>query len=246
VDIVNVPSGGIAATNVQLAIIELDTEKQPKDATLTALAALVTVANRLVYSTGVDAFALTAFTAFARTLLDDSDATTMRGTLGLGNVDNTSDANKPVSTDQATADSAVQAFAIQRDNHTGTQLASTISDFATASDLRVKYFAQGAPTSKAAAATLTGAEVLAGIIEYNGAVANLTMPDGSDIESAVGALAVDRAFEFNVINTGAATVTIATASGLSLVGTMTVTAGVSGMFRVRKTAINTYIVYRVA
>jgi len=51
--------------------------------------------------------------------------------IGLGNADNTSDVNKPVSTAQAAADSAVQAFSIQRANHTGTQLASTISDFNT-------------------------------------------------------------------------------------------------------------------
>lgn len=69
--------------------------------------------------------------------------------VGLANVDNTSDANKPVSTAQAAADTAVQnaastdattkannaqAFAIQRSNHTGTQLANTISDFNTAVD----------------------------------------------------------------------------------------------------------------
>jgi len=67
--------------------------------------------------------------------------------VGLGNVDNTSDANKPVSTAQAAADAAVasaaaadattkanaaQAAAVQRANHTGTQTASTISDFTTA------------------------------------------------------------------------------------------------------------------
>ena len=56
--------------------------------------------------------------------------------VGLGNVDNTSDANKPVSTAQAAADAAVQAFAIQRANHTGTQTASTISDFDSAADAR--------------------------------------------------------------------------------------------------------------
>jgi hypothetical protein len=49
--------------------------------------------------------------------------------VGLSNVDNTSDVNKPVSTAQAAADTAVQNYAIQRSNHTGTQLASTISDF---------------------------------------------------------------------------------------------------------------------
>lgn len=82
--IANVPAGGIAATDVQTALNELDTEKQPLDATLTALAALVTVADRLIYATGADAFALTTFTAFARTLLDDVDAAASRTTLGLG------------------------------------------------------------------------------------------------------------------------------------------------------------------
>lgn len=49
--------------------------------------------------------------------------------VGLGNVDNTSDADKPVSTAQDAADTAVQNFSIQRSNHIGTQTASTISDF---------------------------------------------------------------------------------------------------------------------
>lgn len=49
----------------------------------------------------------------------------------LGNVDNTADVNKPVSAAQSASDIAVQLYATQRANHTGTQLASTISDFAT-------------------------------------------------------------------------------------------------------------------
>lgn len=49
-----------------------------------------------------------------------------KSNIGLGNVNNTSDANKPVSTAQAAADAAVQAFAIQRANHTGTQDPNTI------------------------------------------------------------------------------------------------------------------------
>jgi hypothetical protein len=58
------------------------TDAQPLDATLTALAAQVTAANQLIYSSGVDAFAMTALTAFARTLLDDADAATALATLG--------------------------------------------------------------------------------------------------------------------------------------------------------------------
>lgn len=55
---------------------------QPLDATLTELAKLATAANQIIYSTGEDKFAMTALTAFARTLLDDADAATARETLG--------------------------------------------------------------------------------------------------------------------------------------------------------------------
>lgn len=53
----------------------------------------------------------------------------VKGDVGLSNVDNTSDSNKPVSTAQAAADTVIQNYSIQRSNHTGSQLASTISDF---------------------------------------------------------------------------------------------------------------------
>lgn len=51
--------------------------------------------------------------------------------VGLGSADNTSDSGKPVSTDQAAADAAVQAAAVQRANHTGTQSADSITDGST-------------------------------------------------------------------------------------------------------------------
>lgn len=50
--------------------------------------------------------------------------------IGLGNVDNTSDATKPVSTAQAVADAAVLASAVQRANHTGNQSVATITGLA--------------------------------------------------------------------------------------------------------------------
>jgi hypothetical protein len=95
VDVSFNPVPGLTSTNLQDVAAELELEKadattttaalagkQPLDATLTALAGVATVADRLVYATGVDAFAVTPFTAFARTLVDDVDAATMRGTLG--------------------------------------------------------------------------------------------------------------------------------------------------------------------
>lgn len=57
--------------------------KQASDTTLTAIAALTTAADKLIYATGVDTFNTTTLTAFARTLLDDADAATMRSTLGI-------------------------------------------------------------------------------------------------------------------------------------------------------------------
>jgi hypothetical protein len=111
----------------------------------------------------------------------------------------------------------------------------------------VVYKNQPAQTVESAAATLTIAELLTGIIQYTGALATLTMPTGTAIEGGVPAtFPTDMSFDFSVINTGAGVVTLGTAAGLTLTGGMTVAAAASGMFRVRKTALNTYTIYRIS
>lgn len=71
---------------IESDIAALDSDKQPLDATLTAIAGVTTEADTLIYADGGDSFATTAFTSAARDLLDDVDAAAMRVTLGA-NVD---------------------------------------------------------------------------------------------------------------------------------------------------------------
>lgn len=69
------------------------TDYQPKDATLTALAALTTAANKLVYATGSDTFATTDLTSYARTLLALSSKSAVQTELGAVTVTASSLAN---------------------------------------------------------------------------------------------------------------------------------------------------------
>ncbi|MEL6758504.1 MAG: tail fiber domain-containing protein [Pseudomonadota bacterium] len=76
-----VAAGGTGASTPAGARQNLDAQQQSD--LLDAIAALSTVADRLIYATGNDTVALTTLTSFARTLLDDANAAAMRSTLGV-------------------------------------------------------------------------------------------------------------------------------------------------------------------
>jgi hypothetical protein len=125
------------------------------------------------------------------------------------------------------------------------------------------FFKQAAPAAKTTATTLTAAEILGGLITANqggAAAANYQMPAASAIETAHaalvpgGVLANDDAFDFTLVNistVAAEDITLTTNTNITLVGGMVVNsndAGTSisfGTFRCRRTAANTYSVYRV-
>lgn len=82
-------TGATSASGARTALgVEIGTNVQAYDAGLQSIAGLVTVADQMIYTTALDAYATTALTPFARTLLDDADAATARATLGANNASN--------------------------------------------------------------------------------------------------------------------------------------------------------------
>ena len=75
-------AGGTGATTAVDALAALG--GQPLDAGLTSIAGLTTAADRMIYTTAADTYAVATLTAAGRALLDDADAAAQRATLGLG------------------------------------------------------------------------------------------------------------------------------------------------------------------
>ena len=107
---------------------------------------------------------------------------------------------------------------------------------------------QGDPAALNATGTLTAAMIASGIVTSTTAAAvTATLNTGTIMDAALQ-MEVGESFDWSVINTGAAnafTVTAA-ATGHTVVGAGAVAASSSATFRTRKTAVATFVTYRLA
>ncbi len=122
----------------------------------------------------------------------------------------------------------------------------------------MQYQYQAAPAAKTTSTTLTAAELLGGLITGNqgaAGAATYTLPTAANLAAALPAdFPINGAFDFTVINistVAAETITIATNTGLTLVGDLTIACNAvgdasQGTFRVRRTGASAFSVYRVA
>jgi hypothetical protein len=159
------PSGGDNSTKAATTAF-VAAGFQPLDDDLTAIAGLVSAADRLPYFTGASAAALATFTAFARTLLDDADATTARGTLGLGTM-----------ATEVAANYALLSGATFTGSITSTAVTSVVADRAAGLNRDIKFRTAGVDrwalrtTSTAEGGTNTGSNFQ--LVAFDDAGANL-------------------------------------------------------------------------
>jgi len=66
------------------------------------------------------------------------------------------------------------------------------------------------------------------------------------LETLIGWSKVDIGFDFSVINTASGTITMAVNTGVTSLGSLTIATGSSARFRIRRTAANTFIMYRIS
>lgn len=104
---------------------------------------------------------------------------------------------------------------------------------------------QGAQAAFTGTATLAAADITGGIVTYSGAGHTLTLPLATDLDAAVPNARVNSSFDFSVAAIGAGTATVATNTGWTIVGTLTVATTTVTRFRARKTAPGAWTLYQI-
>jgi hypothetical protein len=117
---------------------------------------------------------------------------------------------------------------------------------------------QAVPAAKTTTAAITAGELAAGLITTTGATGPSVhqLPTGTLIDAEFPGIAIGDSFDFHIINTGTGAATDATITvntDVTIVGNPTVGSLVdatvdtgSATFRARRSAANTYVVYRIA
>jgi hypothetical protein len=105
---------------------------------------------------------------------------------------------------------------------------------------------QGTPATATAAATLTVAQLLSGIVVCSSTPGTQTLPTVALLEATLTNGKVDSGFEVSFVNTAASTLTLAVGTGWTLVGTVTAATVTSALFRARKTGDGAWTLYRIA
>lgn len=117
---------------------------------------------------------------------------------------------------------------------------------------------QASPIALTAAATLTAAQILIGLLTSNpagGVAVNYQLPDAADLDTALPTAGVNSCFDFTLVSistVAAEDATITTNNGWTLVGSMVVASNAAatdksaGRFRARKTGTAAWSLYRLA
>jgi hypothetical protein len=109
---------------------------------------------------------------------------------------------------------------------------------------------QSAPATAAGSATLTTLQINGGLIVANPSTtaATYVTPTGAQLDTALPNAKNDSAFETTIINigTGSGDITLSAGTGVSIVGATVINDGTSAQLLWRRTADNTWVVYRKA
>ena len=102
------------------------------------------------------------------------------------------------------------------------------------------------PTAVNVTGAVSAAAIFSGIVTSTTAAAVAgTIPTGTVMDAA-SQFSVNDTFDWTVINTGGTNAfTVTAATGHTIVGQAAVNANISGRFRTRKTAANTFVTYRI-
>lgn len=105
---------------------------------------------------------------------------------------------------------------------------------------------QAAPVAVDVTGAVSAAAITGGLVTSSTAAAVAgTIPTGTVMENA-SEFATNDSFDWSLINTGPNTFTVTAAATHTIVGAATVATLTTGQFRTRKTALNTFVTYRVA